>query len=90
MEQSGALALRGDTALQSLVEDVRSGAVMNGNAMAPTYFQQYWSFSRDAERGWVLDEIQQASEAQYHETAPIVDDDTGPPAGAPPPGTRNN
>jgi Tim44-like domain/Protein of unknown function (DUF2510) len=62
------------------VEDVRTGAVVNGNAAAPTYFQQYWSFSRDGERGWVLDEIQQASEAQYHESAPIVDDDEGPPA----------
>lgn len=65
------------------VEDVRTGAVVNGNAVAPTYFQQYWSFARDPERGWVLDEIQQASEAEYHETAPIVDDDTGPPAEEP-------
>ena len=65
------------------IEDVRTGAVVNGNATAPTYFQQYWSFARDAERGWVLDEIQQASEAQYHEAAPIVDDDDGPPAEQP-------
>ena len=65
------------------VEDVRTGAVVNGNAAAPTYFQQYWSFARDAERGWVLDEIQQASEAQYHETSPIVDDDDGPPSDQP-------
>lgn len=65
------------------VEDVRTGQVVNGNAAAPTYFQQYWSFSRHPEYGWVLDEIQQASEAEYHETAPIVDDDTGPPAGEP-------
>lgn len=65
------------------IEDVRTGAIVNGNAAAPTYFQQYWSFARDAERGWVLDEIQQASEAQYHETAPIVDDDDGPPADQP-------
>jgi hypothetical protein len=65
------------------VEDVRTGAIVNGNAVSPTYFQQYWSFSRDPEHGWVLDEIQQASEAEYHETAPIVDDDTGPPAGEP-------
>ena len=62
------------------VEDVRTGSVVNGNPVTPTYFQQYWSFSRDGERGWVLDEIQQASEAQYHESAPIVDDDEGPPA----------
>jgi len=65
------------------VEDVRTGAVVNGNAASPTYFQQYWSFSRHPEYGWVLDEIQQASEAEYHESAPIVDDDTGPPAGEP-------
>ena len=65
------------------VEDVRTGAVVNGNAAAPTYFQQYWSFARDPERGWVLDEIQQASEAQYHEAAPIVDDDDGPPSDQP-------
>jgi hypothetical protein len=65
------------------VEDVRTGAVVNGNATSPTYFQQYWSFARDAERGWVLDEIQQASEAEYHETAPIVDDDDGPPTDQP-------
>lgn len=65
------------------VEDVRTGAVVNGNAAAPTYFQQYWSFARDSERGWVLDEIQQASEAQYHETAPVVDDDDGPPSDQP-------
>ena len=65
------------------VEDVRTGQVVNGNATAPTYFQQYWSFARHPEHGWVLDEIQQASEAEYHETAPIVDDDTGPPANEP-------
>jgi hypothetical protein len=65
------------------IEDVRTGAMVNGNATSPTYFQQYWSFARDPERGWVLDEIQQASEAQYHETAPIVDEDDGPPSGQP-------
>jgi hypothetical protein len=65
------------------IEDVRTGAVVNGNAAAPTYFQQYWSFARDPERGWVLDEIQQASEAGYHETAPIVDEDDGPPSDQP-------
>jgi hypothetical protein len=65
------------------IEDVRTGAMVNGNAASPTYFQQYWSFARDPERGWVLDEIQQASEAQYHEAAPIVDEDDGPPTDQP-------
>ena len=65
------------------IEDVRTGQMVNGNATSPTYFQQYWSFARDPERGWVLDEIQQASEAQYHETAPIVDEDDGPPSDQP-------
>jgi hypothetical protein len=67
------------------VEDVRTGALVNGNAAAPTYFQQYWSFARDPERGWVLDEIQQASEAEYHEAAVIVDEDTGDPVAPPKP-----
>jgi Tim44-like domain len=60
------------------MEDTETGKVVNGNPTAQTTFQQYWSFSRDPHRGWVLDEIQQASEGDYHMDAKDVDADDGP------------
>ena len=41
-------------------------------------FEQFWSFSRHREHGWVLDEIQQGTEGQYH-MGKIVNDDQGEP-----------
>ena len=41
-------------------------------------FEQYWSFTRHPQYGWVLDEIQQGEEAEYHLRAPIVNQDEGP------------
>jgi Tim44-like domain len=60
------------------MEDTRTGAVMNGNKSSATTFEQYWTFTRHSQHGWVLDEIQQGSEAAYHLTAELVDEDEGP------------
>ncbi len=60
------------------MEDTRSGAMINGNKRSPTKFEQYWSFTRHPQYGWVLDEIQQGEEAAYHLRAPIVNQDEGP------------
>jgi hypothetical protein len=58
--------------------DTKTGDVVNGNPHTSTTFNQYWSFSRHPQHGWVLDEIQQAEEGKYHETAPLVNTDEGP------------
>jgi len=60
------------------VEDTGTGAMVNGNKQSATEFEQYWSFSRDAQQGWVLDEIQQGEEASYHLTSDLVNQDEGP------------
>ena len=61
------------------MEDTRTGRMINGNKTSATQFEQYWSFTRHADNGWVLDEIQQGEEAAYHLRAPIVNADEGPP-----------
>jgi predicted lipid-binding transport protein (Tim44 family) len=61
------------------MEDTRTGEMVNGNKLAQTTFQQYWSFVRDPQRGWVLDEIQQAEEGDYHIEAKDIDTDDGSP-----------
>jgi Tim44-like domain len=74
------------------MEDTRTGEMINGNKESPTDFKQYWSFVRHPQYGWVLDEIQQGEEAEYHLKAPIVNEDEGPriyeqgPGGDPAPG----
>jgi hypothetical protein len=60
------------------MEDTKTGEMVNGNKLAPTTFQQYWSFVRDPQRGWVLDEIQQGEEGDYHMKAKDIDTDDGP------------
>jgi predicted lipid-binding transport protein (Tim44 family) len=60
------------------MEDAETGSVVNGNPRTPTTFEQYWSFSRHPEFGWVLDEIQQGTEGAYHLKAPLVNSDDGP------------
>jgi len=60
------------------VEDVRTQSVVNGNKLTATEFEQYWSFVRHPEHGWVLDEIQQGSEGEYHLKAKLVSEDEGP------------
>jgi len=60
------------------MEDAETGKVVNGNPNAQTTFQQYWSFSRDPHRGWVLDEIQQGEEGDYHMRTRDIDTDDGP------------
>jgi hypothetical protein len=62
------------------VEDVKTGEVVNGNKQTRSQFEQYWSFSRHPEHGWVLDEIQQRSEGDYHLKADLVNEDTETPA----------
>jgi Tim44-like domain len=59
------------------VEDTNTGELVNGSRVV-TDFEQYWSFSRHPEHGWVLDEIQQAEEGKYHEKADFVNADQGP------------
>jgi len=60
------------------MEDTRTGAMINGNKDSSTHFEQYWSFTRHPQHGWVLDEIQQGEEAEYHLTADNVNMDEGP------------
>ena len=62
------------------VEDIKTGKVVNGNKQTRSQFEQYWSFSRHPEYGWVLDEIQQRSEGDYHLEADLVNEDTETPA----------
>jgi hypothetical protein len=62
------------------VEDIKTGKVVNGNKQTRSQFEQYWSFSRHPEYGWVLDEIQQRSEGDYHLKADLVNEDTEAPA----------
>jgi predicted lipid-binding transport protein (Tim44 family) len=61
------------------MEDTETGKVVNGNPSAQTTFQQFWSFSRDPHRGWVLDEIQQGEEGDYHMESRDIDTDDGAP-----------
>lgn len=61
---------------QDWVEDVNTGAMVNGSKSV-SQFDQFWSFSRHPQYGWVLDEIQQASEGAYHEKAKLVNEDDG-------------
>jgi predicted lipid-binding transport protein (Tim44 family) len=58
------------------MEDIDSGDLINGSREM-SRFEQYWSFARHPEYGWVLDEIQQATEGRYHEQRPVVNEDTG-------------
>ncbi len=60
------------------MEDTKTGAMINGNKDSSTHFEQYWSFTRHPQHGWVLDEIQQGEEASYHLTADNVNMDEGP------------
>jgi Tim44-like domain len=60
------------------MEDTQTQKMINGNKTSTTQFEQYWSFSRHPEHGWVLDEIQQGEEARYHLDADIVSNDEGP------------
>jgi hypothetical protein len=60
------------------MEDTETGEHVNGNKHAQTTFQQYWSFVRDPQHGWVLDEIQQAEEGDYHMQKQDIDHDDGP------------
>jgi hypothetical protein len=62
------------------VEDIKTGRVVNGNKQTRSQFEQYWSYSRHPENGWVLDEIQQRSEGDYHLEEDLVNEDTDPPA----------
>lgn len=67
------------------VEDTHTGELVNGSKTESS-FDQFWSFVRHPQHGWVLDEIQQASEGAYHEKAALVNEDEGPAAfGAPAP-----
>ena len=62
------------------MEDIKTGKVVNGNKQTHSQFEQYWSFSRHPEYGWVLDEIQQRSEGDYRLKAELVNQDTEMPA----------
>jgi Tim44-like domain len=59
------------------MEDANTGRVVNGNKAAQTTFQQFWTFVRDPQNGWVLDEIQQAEEGGYHLKESDIDSDDG-------------
>lgn len=59
------------------MEDTKTGAMINGSKSV-SQFEQFWSFSRHPEYGWVLDEIQQGTEGQYH-MGKVVNDDQGEP-----------
>jgi len=59
------------------MEDTKTGRMINGSKSV-SQFEQFWSFSRHREHGWVLDEIQQGTEGQYH-MGQVVNDDQGEP-----------
>jgi hypothetical protein len=59
------------------MEDTQTGKLING-AKTVTQFDQFWSFCRHPQYGWVLDEIQQATEGEYH-VGKVVNDDQGEP-----------
>jgi predicted lipid-binding transport protein (Tim44 family) len=59
------------------MEDTKTGQMINGSKSV-SQFEQFWSFSRHPQYGWVLDEIQQGTEGQYH-LGKIVNDDQGEP-----------
>jgi hypothetical protein len=59
------------------MEDADTGRIVNGNKQAQTTFQQFWTFVRDPENGWVLDEIQQSEEGGYHLEEADIDSDDG-------------
>jgi predicted lipid-binding transport protein (Tim44 family) len=59
------------------MEDTRTGQMINGSKSV-SQFEQFWSFSRHPQYGWVLDEIQQGTEGEYH-LGKVVNDDQGEP-----------
>jgi hypothetical protein len=59
------------------MEDTETGALINGSKQV-SQFEQFWSFARHPQHGWVLDEIQQGTEGEYH-IGKIVNDDRGEP-----------
>ena len=59
------------------MEDTQTGQMINGSKSV-TQFEQFWSFARHRQYGWVLDEIQQGTEGAYH-LGQIVNDDEGTP-----------
>jgi predicted lipid-binding transport protein (Tim44 family) len=59
------------------MENADTGRIVNGNRNAQTTFQQFWTFVRDPQNGWVLDEIQQAEEGGYHLKETDIDSDDG-------------
>jgi predicted lipid-binding transport protein (Tim44 family) len=64
-------------AARDWMEDTKTGQMINGSKSV-SQFEQFWSFARHPQYGWVLDEIQQGTEAQYH-LGKIVNDDQGEP-----------
>lgn len=62
------------------MEDAETGKVVNGVKKELSTFRQFWSYTRDPEEGWVLDEIQQESEGKYHLKADPVNVDRLVPA----------
>ena len=59
------------------MEDTKTGKMINGSKTI-SQFDQFWSFARHPEYGWVLDEIQQGTEGEYH-VGKVVNDDQGEP-----------
>jgi hypothetical protein len=56
------------------MEDVDTRELINGSQEL-SEFVQFWTFARHPEYGWVLDEIQQETEGEYHLSAAVVDED---------------
>lgn len=66
--------LRG--AARDWLEDGAGGLV--GGSSELQSFTEYWTFARHPERGWVVDEVQQEAEGDYHLAAANVNEDEGP------------
>ena len=62
------------------MEDAETGKVVNGVKQELSVFRQFWTYARDPDEGWVLDEIQQESEGDYHLKADAVNVDRLVPA----------
>lgn len=67
------------------LEDVRTGAILDGHPGAETRFDQQWTFVHDAERGWVVDTVEPRSQERPPPPAAAYRPPAPPPRRSAPP-----